>query len=513
MIWKVAMITVALSVLFLGQKSPAEALLAQVKRDMIPLNTIDPSKALSDLAPLGKLLKGVQIVGIGEATHGTSEFCTMKHRMFRYLVEQQGFTVFGLEASMPDCLLMDDYVLTGKGDPKTAVFAQGFWTWSNQEMLDLILWMRQYNVNPVHKKKLRVMGYDMQSQVGVIKYFGKKEQELTGTKDLYFWEAMSWYPLDQESRATIRTKMDGSVKQIRDKYGSEEQKRAKFVEQVYFQAEKNTWIKSLMELQRKVIPTMMETFNDAAKLSVDLKLSSGEVFDALKFIDSHKDDLIDFPPDQRLKESRKMVSQSVKMTKLATGKDPILDGRINRQVELLQFLALALTSPFESGLNSMDIMSFRDRCMAENIVKGMVEFFPGQKMMAWAHNGHIMRRKGSDTPRSMGSFVAGSVGNKYYPIGFSFATGGFNAHNSANDVVVHAAGNPKPDSHDALFNQAGKPMFLLPMSKGYGSRTLRSIGSYYDPKLADQYYMTGDPAENYGALIFISKTTPTHLLK
>lgn len=77
------------------------------------------AEPLRDLRPLEKAVGSATIVGVGEATHGSSEFFTTKHRLFRYLVEHQGFTTYALEANWSAGLRLNDHVLYGKGDPRT----------------------------------------------------------------------------------------------------------------------------------------------------------------------------------------------------------------------------------------------------------------------------------------------------------------------------------------------------------------------------------------------------------
>ena len=482
-----------------------------IKADMIPLSSIQPSAKLDDLKPIGKFLKDVQVVGIGEATHGTSEFCTMKHRMFRYLVEEQGFTVFGLEASMPDCIAMDDYVMNGKGDPKAAVKAQGFWTWSTQELLDLITWMRAYNQDSKHTKKLRVFGYDMQSQVGTTRYFERKEKELTGTPDVHFWEMVSWNPLDQELRQKTRVKMDGLIKLMGAKLGEDEAKQAKFVEEVFFQSEKINWLQHLANRQFHALPKMAENFKDAGILLVDLKLTEGEAYEGLKFLDEHKGKQIDIPVEDRLKVSRKLEQQLAALGKLLPGKEKVLEDRISEQCRLLSFLAFGMTSPDFEGSPTTSFF-FRDQCMARNIERGLKELYPDQKMMVWAHNGHIMRMEGS-VGKTMGGNLDQSMGKKYYPIGFSFSSGRFNAFGPIEDQFTHEVPQAKAGSLDDTFLKSGIPLFFLPLHGEYGTQTTRQIGAYFDLKKENEFYMELPPSRAYSALIFIAKTTPTHLLK
>src|SRR5262249_22262035 len=100
------------------------------------------------------------IVALGEATHGTSEFFTMKHRLTEFLASEMGFTLFAIEANMPEAYRVNQYVLTGKGDPKELLRGMYFWTWNTQEVLDMILWMRRFNESG--KGRVQFLGFDMQ---------------------------------------------------------------------------------------------------------------------------------------------------------------------------------------------------------------------------------------------------------------------------------------------------------------------------------------------------------------
>lgn len=85
----------------------------------------------------------------------------MKHRLTKYLAQTKGFTVFAIEANMPEARRVNEYVLTGRGDPKAALAGMYFWTWNTQEVLDLIEWMRSYNASG--KGHIEFWGFDLQT--------------------------------------------------------------------------------------------------------------------------------------------------------------------------------------------------------------------------------------------------------------------------------------------------------------------------------------------------------------
>ena len=129
----------------------------------VPLKTSLPGSGFEDMQPLKAMIGDARIVSVGEATHGTREFFQLKHRMLEFLVSEMGFTIFGIEANWPESLAVNDYVLKGKGDPAKALAGLYFWTWNTEEVLDMIRWMRHYNEDPTHERKVEFQGFDMQT--------------------------------------------------------------------------------------------------------------------------------------------------------------------------------------------------------------------------------------------------------------------------------------------------------------------------------------------------------------
>jgi erythromycin esterase len=149
--------------LFVQEKPvPFEANTDQVEWLMTqahPFGSDDPTLDHSDLIFMDELVGDARIVALGEATHGTAEFFRMKHRLLRYLAEEKGFTLFAIEASMPEAERLNDYVLGGDGDPAELIAGMYFWTWKTEEVLAMVEWMRQYNEQGGH---LEFHGNDMQ---------------------------------------------------------------------------------------------------------------------------------------------------------------------------------------------------------------------------------------------------------------------------------------------------------------------------------------------------------------
>ncbi|GAA2418114.1 erythromycin esterase family protein [Streptomyces glaucosporus] len=123
--------------------------LAALTRAARPLRSTEPYGDLGDLRPLGAAIGEVPVVALGEAAHGAHELCALKHRVFRYLVLEKGFTTFALETSWTSGLRLNDYVRHGIGDPRAVMaeeFGGGALPWGVHEYLELIEWMRAHNL-------------------------------------------------------------------------------------------------------------------------------------------------------------------------------------------------------------------------------------------------------------------------------------------------------------------------------------------------------------------------------
>lgn len=132
-----------------------------VRNNSVPFLTDDPESGDADLAPLRGMIGTARLVALGEATHGTREFFRMKHRVFAWLVRNLGFTEFSIEASLPEALAVEQYVQTGIGDPATVVREMHFWTWSTEEVIALVQWMRAWNAAG-SQPRVHFSGFDMQ---------------------------------------------------------------------------------------------------------------------------------------------------------------------------------------------------------------------------------------------------------------------------------------------------------------------------------------------------------------
>jgi len=125
-----------------------------------PLVSLEPEADAADLAPLAGIVGDARIVALGEATHGSHEFFAFKRRALEHLVRELGFTDFAMETDWTQALAVNEYVLEGRGDLDAAMLALSP-LWRTEEYRGLLAWMRAWNADPAHARKVRFHGLDL----------------------------------------------------------------------------------------------------------------------------------------------------------------------------------------------------------------------------------------------------------------------------------------------------------------------------------------------------------------
>lgn len=132
---------------------------------MVLLQDADPTREFTELAPLDTVLAKAQVVGMGEGTHGTREFFRMKDRLFRYLVQKHGHQTIAFEANFGRAVIVNRFIHgqpTGLASAAEAAKSMYFWTWSTDEVRELLQWMKDYNTGKSADQQLFFYGFDCQ---------------------------------------------------------------------------------------------------------------------------------------------------------------------------------------------------------------------------------------------------------------------------------------------------------------------------------------------------------------
>lgn len=156
----------------------------------------------------------------------------------------------------------------------------------------------------------------------------------------------------------------------------------------------------------------------------------------------------------------------------------------------------------------------RDMQMADN-VDWILKQHPGQKIIVWAHNGHV--HKDLHMGEGMGYFIKKKHGSGYFSVGLLSALGQYGAMNpQTRKQEVYTLPELSTDSWNGLFQSLGKSFFYLKTDEGFHAALnyalkVRGIGLQATDK-NHQYYITKNLDYLFDCVFFIGETTAaTHL--
>lgn len=105
------------------------------------------------------------LVLLGEATHGTSEFYRARAAITRHLIRNHGFNIVAVEADWPDAQRIDRYVRHRDPEPSRSSAFSRFpsWMWRNVEVLEFADWLRAENGHRPDAQRVEFRGLDIYS--------------------------------------------------------------------------------------------------------------------------------------------------------------------------------------------------------------------------------------------------------------------------------------------------------------------------------------------------------------
>ncbi|MCA9290364.1 MAG: erythromycin esterase family protein [Phycisphaerales bacterium] len=528
-----------------------------IRTHAAPFSTPEAGHGFDDLRAFGDMVGDARIVGLGETTHGTREIFQMKHRLLEYLVVEHGFTVFGLEASLPDCVAINDYVLHGRGDAETALHGQGFWTWDTEEVLDMIRWMRAYNDDPAHDRKIRFSGYDMQSLPPALSVAldyvraidAARADILAADLDaLRTADARTIANVPPEGRRAMRDAADGLVAtydEHRDEWIAATSADAFDLARWHavIVGQYAEMLDSSVVGHQGAIATMQRVgmafgpagltirtyldHVDFARVDAFEPLLAAAAGDLDAFLIGYQSRL-----DHDARQAYRDRADAL-VTLLAEHRDEYV-GRWSEEAWTAAAQAAAtMRAFFEAadafvGMGALDAMpNVRDRCMAENIAWILDREGPDARMVVWAHNGHIMARPSAPGTGPMGDTLRRTFGADYVPVGFLFDRGGFQAiwrpgpdeaWDGAPALRPFTVGASAPGTHDAAFAATGLARCIVdlrtvPREGAVNDwfrtpRSMRTIGAIFSPAAERNFATPVELANWFDLAIFFAETTP-----
>jgi erythromycin esterase-like protein len=483
---------------------------AWVKQHAIAVKAVQAEQGFDDLQPLKALVGDARIVSLGESTHGSREIFQLKHRLVEFLATEMGFSIFGIEANMPESYRINDYVVGGAGDPAALIGGMYFWTWNTEEVLEMVQWMRRFNAG---KPRVQFTGFDMQTPpvaaALVLDFLAKSDANLfLAARAAYapldhmrpqpqaaFGVATSTFPVAAARNRKVTFSGWIKTEGIRDGFaGLWWRADAADGKVLAFDNMAAQRVAGSRDWQRYSIQLAMPREVANINFGALLTGNAGKAwFDDLQVTLDEQPyanvELFDFgfesnPPrgfgvlqlarvDEMVAKvgQRSLCIELGATTARANGPRPeAVVAECRKVVERMRAArdAWVKSQPAANvdwAIQNARVVAqcaemmagdfaVRDRAMADNVA-WILEQNPGAKIVLWAHNGHVAKR-----PFAMGKYLDAKFGARHLAVAFSTSQGAYQAIGSAG-LGEHRLADPAAGSIEAVFRQAGLPRFIV----------------------------------------------------
>ena len=186
-----------------------------------------------------------------------------------------------------------------------------------------------------------------------------------------------------------------------------------------------------------------------------------------------------------------------------------------------QIARILAVQPFYSNANQVERLALRDSLMADNIEFLAEEMYRDEKIIVWAHNGHIARARSravlSDRAmfgigrladellriRWMGEYVDARYGDDLYVMGLQMASGRYKTIDGREQRVRP----PHRDSVEYLLKSSTAPASFLDFT-----RTVEPVGAIWQGSpskvLIEAYWYSIVPADQFDGVLVTTRATP-----
>lgn len=423
-----------------------------------------------------------QLIGLGEATHGTADFNHIRARFFRYLVERKGFRIFILEDEASSYFAMQAF-LHGRGSLEQALKAlRAYGTWGTDENIELFKWIAAFNsAHP--KDPIIFFGVDMQDSITILESLKQATTEFT----------------------------DKTKKKLVDVERLLQEKGNMFtLLQAKFQFDPKAYVHVSRAIPKEIVELKKLAIRDAKNLGWTSQNTS--ILEVIVHALSQANDNFSF------------FSKSV-MSYLAQGLTP-------EQIKQALIWKAAMPQDLVDG----DTFALRDKAMHDNTIT-LLKIFGNKKGVYWAHNGHvsnylhhpeIIRYPGENELQVNKSITATAGGNlratlkeKYACLMTEFSHGEFSAQDasqSSRDTKTFSI--PARSVNGTLLGELGKvpheSFFVSWRAQNLPAEARRIVDSFQDfhfvaagfnPNKTEEVFYNGILSKNCDHMIFVQKTS------
>ncbi len=545
-----------------------------LRQHAAPLAGFEAGAAFDDLEAFGTLVGDARVVALGECTHGSREVFQMKHRLVEYLAKEQGFTIFSIEANMPECRPINDYVHGAAGNVVELIRQMYFWTWSTESVRDMVEWMRMFNAEEKTRgteRSIDFTGMDMQvpdfAMRNVLAFLEAHDTEEHARVRATYERALSAGGKSKEYAATANALPVDDVRGHRVTYSGQ------IKTSVLVGGHAGLWMRidgpdgpSLGFENMNTTGPRGDTEWTSYEIALDVPEEAVGVVVGLIVTgrgDAWFDDLsirvgmtayepegwepsFETGPGVFTLPTLRTYELSVTDNESAVGEKslfvhhmPLADGsmtavqardacaevseRLRKQRGSLAEAAGA--EACERMLRDAEVVrmcmasradstyTVRDRSMAENVL-WMLERNPEARIVLWAHSGHNAKGDGR-----MGNTLHEALGEDYISVAFATGGGTYTAAKSGEGIGEHPLMEPPVGSYDEAFAEVGHDLFLLDLreaekgSPGSGWFHEATPWRAIGAIATENQYFNLALREWHDAVIWIGKTTASKPLR
>jgi len=138
--------------------APDPEIVSWMQKNAIPLDIAKSASENTALALLVESIGEARSVDIGNPFVGVNESLQIQKELINSLVTEKGFDTLIFDIDWLLGLKLDEYLLTGEGDPAQVLAEFPDPRWGSQEALNLIEGLRAHNQNPGDSPTIRVFG-------------------------------------------------------------------------------------------------------------------------------------------------------------------------------------------------------------------------------------------------------------------------------------------------------------------------------------------------------------------
>ncbi len=368
------------------------------------------------------LFQDKSIIALGESTHGTKEFNLFRSQLIKEEILKKNVKIITLETDFCSSILLNNYLLSDKIDTLKN-FSHIYGIYQTQEIYDLLLWIKSYNLKQPRNNRVNVLGIDMQDPYTI------SEKIISNFPQLQSIDIVSFKKLEK-------------------------------LKQLFF--------------------------------AQDAKLNKLEIAD--------------------YKQLSLTLESNIKSSKQI--KDTIL---LSHYVNLLKQTLTLRDYPGFFKKADKSYSDLRDKFMAENVMWLYRQYAHNDKLILWAHNGHISHAKLEGVYR-MGYYLKETIGSKYYAMGYLFDEGSvriydfitakkyknfFYPSSTKNKSAEYVLKKSNSDSYFLAIDKNNSPL-LESFFRKY--RYTRVIGATYQKNPNKDYY-ENPIGECFDGFIFFKKAS------